>query len=286
MTDWKNIPVGTRVRHLHDGYEGWIDGRTDCPDPGSYRIRLHGQTKRKTALPDNLKECKDVEAVFRSTKALCAKVISKPSNDDDKNKKERLTYWNDIVPLPYTIWALDEYDPSCSGDPIKFVNNGWIECSLEKFLPKLKEILYPGTPIAVVPSSEAGNYNPALREMIRRLAEDGHVDVTSCLTRHKTIPSSRRLRQDGRGGNSIVHHLDSISVADASQVSGKILLLLDNVVVTGATFMACRKVLLDARAAEVICLALGNERQKKPQEPSSQKNFSLDLSKFHKDSLP
>ena len=34
-------------------------------------------------------------------------------------------------------------------------------------------------------------------------------------------------------------------------------MLLDDVVTTGATFMACRKLLLDVGVAEIICLALG-----------------------------
>ena len=55
----------------------------------------------------------------------------------------------------------------------------------------------------------------------------------------------------------IMRHLESIKVSDTGSLARKVILLLDNVVTSGTTFMACRKLLLDAGAAEVVCLALG-----------------------------
>jgi hypothetical protein len=45
-----------------------------------------------------------------------------------------------------------------------------------------------------------------------------------------------------------------------------VILLLDNVITTGTTFMACRKLLLDADAAEVVCFALGKAIGRKTKE--------------------
>jgi predicted amidophosphoribosyltransferase len=139
--------------------------------------------------------------------------------------------------------------------------------AVDRFVHKLINVLAAKVPVAVVPSHEAGDYNPALLPLAKKLVAQGYVDATSSLVRHRTIDSSRALRQCGLEGNDIEIHLNTIKVGDSTRISKSVILLLDNVVTTGTTFMACRKLLLDAGAAEVVCLALGKTIARKAQEP-------------------
>ena len=272
MTGWKPFPDGTRVRHLCDHYEGWIDETTEClegsqtnPDGKTqYRIRIQTQSKRNLSSHDKLEDCKDTERIFRSTEDLVQKLIDKKSGQGKNN--ERLAHWISLLPLPYTIWALDNYDPSNQNDPVKSVKDAAIvgnnTYAVDQFFLKLDKILNPGIPIAIAPSCEAGNRNPALLELVKRLAENGREDATSSLLRHQSITSSRLLRQNAYQGNTIDEHLSSIQVTEPSKITGKVILLLDDVVTTGATFMAYRKLLLDAGVAEFTCLALGKTQKR------------------------
>jgi phosphoribosylpyrophosphate synthetase len=275
MTGWKPFPDGTRVRHLSDHYEGWIDGLTRLkgsetnPDGKTqYRIRIHTQRERNLSSHDKLEDCKDTERIFRSTEDLVQKLIEKKSDHEINDQ-----HWISLLPLPYTVWALNNYDPTSQGDPVKLVKDAAIfgdttKNAVDQFFWRLDKILNPGIPIAIVPSCEKNEYNPALLQLAERLAENERTDATSLVARHQSIESSRMKRQNGRPGNTIDEHLASIQIAEPSRVTGKIVLLLDDVVTKGAAFMACRKLLLDAGVAEVICLALGrtqrgNQRQDK-----------------------
>lgn len=291
MTSWKRFPDGTRVRHLRDHYEGWIDGLTRLkgsetnPDGETqYRIRIRTQSKRNLSSHDKLEDCKDTERIFRSTKDLVQKLIEKKSDHGKDN--ERLAPWISLLPLPCTIWALGNYDPANQNDPVKSVKNaamfGSTTYAVDHFFPKLDEILNPEIPIAMAPSCQAGDRNPALLALGKRLAENERVDATSSLRRHQSITSSRQLRQNRLPGNTIDQHLSSIQITEPSKIFGKVILLLDDVVTTGATFMACRKLLLDAGVAEVICLALGKTPQVKQRTPIKRrlvKVRDLDLSR-------
>jgi|CXWL01.1.fsa_nt_gi hypothetical protein len=283
MTGWKPFPDGTRVRHRCDHYEGWIDGLTRLngsetnPDGKTqYRIRIQTQRERNLSSHDKLEDCKDTERIFRSTEDLVQKLIEKKSDHGKGN--ERLVPWISLLPLPYTIWALDNYDPSNQNDPVKSVKDAAIfgnkTYAVDQFFLKLDKILNPGIPIAITPSCEADNRNPALLELVKRLAENGREDATSSLLRHQSITSSRQLRQNAYQGNTIDEHLSSIQVTEPSKITGKVILLLDDVVTTGATLMACRKLLLDVGVAEVICLALGKTRQRKQKSTTPLRRLS------------
>lgn len=190
-------------------------------------------------------------------------------------------HWKSLLPLPCTIWALNNYAPIDQTDLVKLIKNAAIfgdtGYAVDQFLPKLDEILNPGVPIAIVPSCEAGKYNPALLALAKRLAEKGRAAATPSLQRHRSITSSRQLRQNAYPGNTIDKHLSSIQITEPSKVTGKVILLLDDVVTTGATFMACRKLLLDAGVAEVICLALGKNTPGKQTKETPIKRLIINL---------
>ena len=258
---------GMRVCHRSQGYEGWID---DPPFTSANlcRVRVHGRKWRELVPAAELVCCNDTQRVFQSTQGLLRKKIE--TGSDDRRINERLRYWYGLLPLPYTIWALDRYDPSSGGDPIKLLKDADISSehtsyAIKIFLPKLENILNFGIPIAIVPSHSAREFNQALLGLVRRLAQMGHVDATSTLSRSQSIESSRFSLEGVVARDDITRHLESIEVNDAGSLARKVVLLLDDVVTSGTTFTACRKLLLDAGAAEVVCLALGWARRPIPE---------------------
>jgi hypothetical protein len=284
---WKPFPEATRVKHRDEGYEGWVDGLTEVhkggkvnPDGKSkYRIRFHDRETRALAAEQEIEHCKDLESIFQSTATLLQKRIGKQSHD--KKDNERWHQWNLItLPLPCTIWALGEYRPERNqtagyvvsrGDHTHHILNlkkGALSSAVDYFVEKLDAILAKAFPISMIPSSNASSVNPGLREVVQRLAQKDRLDVSSALIRHQSILPSQSasyykqlVKQVGvpidADRENIHMHLETIKVVDSSLVRSRVVLLLDDIVTTGTSFMACRKLLLDAGVSEVVCLALG-----------------------------
>ncbi len=74
----------------------------------------------------------------------------------------------------------------------------------------------------------------------------------ACLVRHKSI-----AKKATGGDRSIEVDLNSIRVEDADCIKGKRVLLLDDVTTSGNSLLACRRLLLQAGAADVKMVALG-----------------------------
>jgi hypothetical protein len=224
---------------------------------------------------------------------LLKKKIDKKSYD--KKENEHWRQWNAILPLPCTIWALGEYRPNQIGKYVigrgehtqhilnlkKLAHSS----SIDYFIEKLDEILAEGFPICTIPSSDPSTSSHGLETVVRRLAQKDRVDASSALIRHWPILASqsasyyesRRKRSGIRDDTidmlvksgqaidprvladrgNIRRHLDTIKVVDSSLIRSQVVLLLDDIVTTGTSFMGCRKLLLDAEASEVVCLALG-----------------------------
>lgn len=122
------------------------------------------------------------------------------------------------------------------------------------FFDQVKPLLSEKTQfaIAVVPSHD-GRKNTGIREIAECLAEWGdRVDATSCLKRH-TICG----KQAKGGRRSLEKHLKTIQVRHPEYIQGQTVLILDDVSTTGASFEACKKLLLEAGATNVVCLAMG-----------------------------
>ena len=130
------------------------------------------------------------------------------------------------------------------------------------FYNRLHPILRDGFPITIVPAHDPLAPNWGLIKLVRRLSSDGRIDATSCIIRSRRISSQHFLCGHARCGISRQQELlDSIEIRDRSLIDSKVVLLLDDIVTTGASLMACKKLLLDAGAVEVICLALGKAAQ-------------------------
>lgn len=108
--------------------------------------------------------------------------------------------------------------------------------------------------VAAVPSSDpAKGINTGVRLLAKRVASKlGVKDGRTYLRRTMQIPKL------ATGGDRAVKvHLESLAVEYADQFQSGTILLIDDVLTSGNSFIACRKLLLDAGAGEVVCVALG-----------------------------
>ncbi|OGQ81378.1 MAG: hypothetical protein A3F90_12965, partial [Deltaproteobacteria bacterium RIFCSPLOWO2_12_FULL_60_19] len=252
----------------------WIDGTTRIdqsgilnPDGTKYRIRIHNQEKRRLAAERELEDCNDIDEIFHSTATLLQKRINKQSKDRKEN--ERLRELNQLLPLPFTIWALGEYHPQPARRGASVINRGdhtrhildlkkaGLSNAIHYFFEKLDEIVAEGSLVSMIPSSNPANVNAGLKAIVRLLAERGRMDASAILIRHQQIAPSQSgwyFRVDRK---DVDRHLKSIKIVESPMIRRRVVLLLDDIVTTGTSFIACRKLLLDAGASEVICLALG-----------------------------
>ncbi|UVT15007.1 MAG: hypothetical protein H8K04_14410 [Nitrospira sp.] len=112
-----------------------------------------------------------------------------------------------------------------------------------------------------MPSHDPDKPNWGLSKLVRKLSEAGRIDATSCLIRIRKIDPPQHKLKELRERKRLKRHLDSIEVQNELLVKSKTVLLLDDIVKAGASLMACKKLLLDAGASEVVCLALGKAVQ-------------------------
>jgi hypothetical protein len=124
----------------------------------------------------------------------------------------------------------------------------------ERLFEKLDPLLKDGIAIAVVPSHDPFVDETPIRLLARRLAAGGvdRVDATGCLVRHTKI---KRIVWGGPSYRGL--HRQTISVVDAHLVQGRSVLLLDDIVRSGASLRACAEILAKAGAAFVQPVALG-----------------------------
>lgn len=109
-------------------------------------------------------------------------------------------------------------------------------------------------PIVIsVPSHDPTKLSSGIVQLAVKLqAESGSVNASSCLVRHSKI-----VKLADGGDRSIDVHLASIRVEKSEIFENRPVLLMDDVMTTGNSLLACRRLLLEAGAANVKCLALG-----------------------------
>ena len=165
------------------------------------------------------------------------------------------------------ITSLGEYRPwgwhkECGGNGSDYPTHsgrildlkGKKAVGLNYFFDYMADKVKKPTAIAVVPSHDAEKGpNSGVHSLANRLASGlGLSNGGACLVRHTTVPKLAT-----GGDRDIGVHLDSIRVENADLIKGQRVLLLDDVKTSGNSLAACRRLLLDAGAAEVKMVALG-----------------------------
>ncbi len=123
---------------------------------------------------------------------------------------------------------------------------------IDYFIP-LRDKLKITEAITIVPSHDPAKTTSGLALLVAKLTDgQGYVDASGCLVRHTKI---QKLASGGDRSKQV--HLDSIRVANTQLIEGRRVLLIDDVMTSGNSLIACKSLLLTAGAAHVTCLALG-----------------------------
>lgn len=155
------------------------------------------------------------------------------------------------------------YRTAASANPIAIQKNlGWTQLinalnkerqwPIKRLLALLDPMLAPDIAITVVPTHMADQAFWPTRTLAQRLVTQERIDATSCLVRHTSI---RRITFGGPSTRTL--HRQTIHVENAHLVTGKRVLLLDDVAKSGASLVACREMLYESGAALVQAMALG-----------------------------
>lgn len=107
--------------------------------------------------------------------------------------------------------------------------------------------------LAYVPSSDPAKARTGIRLVLERVAGQATIDGGFGVL----VRSEEVVKLATGGDRSMKVHLESISVGDAARVKGKTILLVDDVLTTGNSLVACRRILTASGAAAVHAAALG-----------------------------
>jgi acyl carrier protein len=122
------------------------------------------------------------------------------------------------------------------------------------FAQQLASCISSGDAAIAVPGHTAGPARGGLRALIAALHEVD--DLSNCLVRTAGVPSSKMARSEGYARPTEALHLQTLAAASPDRIRGRTILLMDDVLTTGATLSAAATVLRRAGAAQVCCLAL------------------------------
>jgi hypoxanthine phosphoribosyltransferase len=128
----------------------------------------------------------------------------------------------------------------------------------------LQDKISEGIVLTYVPSSKKENTDTGIRGVVRLLTERGPFsDATNCVVRHTTAPESKGRKEEEK-------IRETIRIENPDKIQGKNVLILDDVTTSGASMRACTKLLMEAGAYNVRCLAIGLTR---PHQPANLKDL-------------
>lgn len=125
------------------------------------------------------------------------------------------------------------------------------ELAINYFYNLLNQELCKNITVCVVPSHD-NNPNSGIIKLGKLLAQDGRIDKVHYLQRMQEID---KLANGGERGLKI--HLDSIETDSDTEITGDVVLLMDDVTTSNNSLKACKKILLDHGAEHVAMFALG-----------------------------
>ncbi len=98
--------------------------------------------------------------------------------------------------------------------------------------------------------------------LCRRLAALQNTVPVSVLRKCRNNPAQSTLKNAAQRAQNV---RNVYTVTDASAVTGRRILLIDDIITTGSTLSECSRVLLQAGAESVLCAALAGQNRKSPQ---------------------
>jgi hypoxanthine phosphoribosyltransferase len=128
--------------------------------------------------------------------------------------------------------------------------------AIDFFLEKLKALISDDEVIVTtVPSHSCNISSSGIRDLAQKLVQSkkGFIDGTLYLERFKSIDKL----SNSFNKRSIETHLNSIKVSHPELVKDKQVILMDDVLTTGCSLEACKKLLLGIGAKEVKIIVLG-----------------------------
>lgn len=124
--------------------------------------------------------------------------------------------------------------------------------AIRYFYHLLDEEICEGVTICVVPSSNSEKRITGMSQLGEMLAENGRINKVYFLCRERSIA---KLAAGGSRAREV--HMHSITTVKDIDITGDIVLLMDDVTTTGNSLYACREILLEKGAGEVEMFALG-----------------------------
>jgi predicted amidophosphoribosyltransferase len=123
--------------------------------------------------------------------------------------------------------------------------------AIKYFYERLNPLIASDVVITVVPSHKHYTELSGVQELAKKLIENNRINGINCLIRFKDIQ-----KQAHGGVRSIEQHLQTIKVQQPDLISGKEVLLMDDVVTTGCSLRACKQLLMEKGALRVKCVSL------------------------------
>lgn len=124
--------------------------------------------------------------------------------------------------------------------------------AIRYFYHIINEEICKNITICVVPSSNADNKESGIGKLGEMLAQNGRINKVYFLKREKSID---KLATGGVRNQDV--HMQSIGTLEDMEITGDIVLLMDDVTTTGNSLYACKEILLEHGANEVEMFALG-----------------------------
>ena len=127
-----------------------------------------------------------------------------------------------------------------------------LQRGFDYFRPRVSPYIRRGAIIVTAPSSDSTKSYTGLRRFAMAVAPQVQaIDGTGTLVRHTTI-----LKAAHGGPRNVQAHLDSIGVLDGLRLRGAHILLLDDVMTSGSTLLACRQILQREGPQQIDMVAL------------------------------
>ena len=111
------------------------------------------------------------------------------------------------------------------------------------------------TVLCLVPGHSKNSFNPNMEEIITDLCEILSIENGSkILSRFEEVSEAHTTQGIVRNKDT---HLESIRITESKLISGKNIILLDDVTTSGSSLLACKEILIRNGATKVDCVALG-----------------------------